>query len=60
MHGKKWLFFLAPALLFAANCLAASEVRLYTLDCGHATFKDMSSFSDTGEYDGKSGEVAVP
>src|SRR5471030_2590723 len=61
MHEKKWPFFLAPALLFAANCLAApSEVRLYTLDCGHATFKDMGSFSDTGEYDGKPGEVAVP
>jgi N-acyl homoserine lactone hydrolase len=61
MHEKRGLFFLAPALLFAANCLAAAgEVRLYTLDCGHATFKDMSQFSDTGEYDGKSGEVAAP
>jgi N-acyl homoserine lactone hydrolase len=60
MHDKNWLF-LAPALLFASACLGApSEVRLYTLDCGHATFQDMSGFSDTGEYDGKSGEVAAP
>ena len=60
MHDKKWLF-LAPVLLFAGACLGApSEVRLYTLDCGHATFQDMSGFSDTGEYDGKSGEVAAP
>jgi N-acyl homoserine lactone hydrolase len=60
MHDRKRLF-LAPALLFAATCLAGvGEVRLYTLDCGHATFQDMSGFSDTGEYDGKSGEVAAP
>jgi N-acyl homoserine lactone hydrolase len=60
MHEHKWMVF-ATALLFAATCLgAAPEVRLYTLDCGHATFKDMSGFSDTGEYDGKSGEVAAP
>jgi N-acyl homoserine lactone hydrolase len=45
----------------AAPCSARSaELRLYVLDCGHATFKDMGGFSDTGEYDGKSGEIAVP
>jgi N-acyl homoserine lactone hydrolase len=37
------------------------EIRLYTLDCGHLEFKDLSFFSDTGEYDGgKSGAIAVP
>lgn len=36
------------------------ELRLYALDCGHATFKDMGGFSDTGEYDGKPGEIAAP
>lgn len=36
------------------------EVRLYTLDCGHAEMVDMAPFSDTGEYDGKSGGLAVP
>jgi N-acyl homoserine lactone hydrolase len=38
----------------------AAELRLYVLDCGHATFKDMGGFSDTGEYDGKAGEIAAP
>jgi N-acyl homoserine lactone hydrolase len=38
----------------------APELRLYVLDCGHATFKDMGGFSDTGEYDGKAGEIAAP
>jgi len=36
------------------------ELRLYVLDCGHATFKDMGGFSDTGEYDGKPGAIAAP
>jgi N-acyl homoserine lactone hydrolase len=39
---------------------AAADLRLYVLDCGHATFKDMGGFSDTGEYDGLAGEIAVP
>lgn len=60
MHELKWMVF-ATALMFAATCFGASpEVRLYTLDCGRATFQDMGGFSDTGEYDGKPGEVAVP
>jgi N-acyl homoserine lactone hydrolase len=60
MPKKNWLIF-ATALLLAANCVAApAQVRLYTLDCGQATFKDMGGFSDTGEYDGQSGEIAVP
>jgi N-acyl homoserine lactone hydrolase len=60
MPKMKWLI-LAPALLVAANCLAATaRVRLYALDCGVATFKDIGGFSDTGEYDGQAGEVAVP
>src|SRR5258707_1662851 len=48
-------------LCMVAPCHArASGLRLYILDCGHATFKDMGGFSDTGEYDGKSGEIADP
>jgi N-acyl homoserine lactone hydrolase len=56
----------AMALLFAAAWLApargvaAADVRLYALDCGHASFKDMGMFSDTGEYDGQRGEIADP
>lgn len=35
------------------------EVRLYTLDCGRADLKDMSMFSDTGDYEGKAGSIVV-
>ena len=51
------LLCLGPA---CAWCARVAEIRLYSLDCGHAMFKDLSGFSDTGEYDGKSGEIAVP
>jgi N-acyl homoserine lactone hydrolase len=39
---------------------AVASVRLYTFDCGRIDFKDMSLFSDTGEYDGKSGSLVDP
>jgi len=53
--------FLASGLGMARPCLGAvADLRLYVLDCGHATFKDMGGFSDTGEYDGLAGEIAVP
>jgi len=52
---------LALDLGMARPCVAGvPELRLYVLDCGHATFKDMGGFSDTGEYDGKAGEIAAP
>src|SRR5271168_5216970 len=38
----------------------AASVRLYTFDCGRIDFKDMSMFSDTGDYDGKSGSLVDP
>ncbi len=47
-----------PAPARAAEPVA--EVRLYALDCGAVEFKDMGFFSDTGEYDGKSGSLAAP
>jgi len=46
-----------PAATVAAD---APQLRLYTLDGGELDFKDMSSFSDTGDYDGKAGKVVVP
>jgi N-acyl homoserine lactone hydrolase len=53
--------FLALGLSAARPGMArVPDLRLYVLDCGHATFKDMGGFSDTGEYDGKAGEIAVP
>ena len=36
-----------------ANGSGEKEIRLYAIDCGSLTFKDMSMFSDTGHYDGK-------
>jgi N-acyl homoserine lactone hydrolase len=36
-----------------ANAAGGKEIRLYAIDCGSLTFKDMSMFSDTGHYDGK-------
>jgi glyoxylase-like metal-dependent hydrolase (beta-lactamase superfamily II) len=36
-----------------ANAAGDKEIRLYAIDCGSLTFKDMSMFSDTGHYDGK-------
>src|ERR1700731_4202588 len=44
----------------AAAAPQVTQVRLYVLDCGHATFKDMGMFSDTGEYDGTTGKIADP
>lgn len=35
-------------------------IKLYALDCGHARFPDLAPFSDTGDYDGKSGEFISP
>lgn len=47
-------------MLSPAASAATATPRLYVLDCGHALFKDMRIFSDTREYDGQAGEVAVP
>ena len=44
----------------AAAAEAPASVQLYALDGGKLEFKDLSSFSDTGEYAGQSGAVAVP
>ncbi len=60
-HARIWM--LAAALAVAAPLRAADPaeaIRLYALDCGRASFKDSGFFSDTGEYDGKPGAVAVP
>jgi N-acyl homoserine lactone hydrolase len=40
--------------------VASPDVRLYALDCGRIEFRDMSLFSDTGDYDGKTGNMADP
>ena len=56
------LCMLAAAAAGAARTSSTEEikeVRLYTLDCGRAELKSMAMFSDTGEYDGKTGTIAV-
>lgn len=45
---------------FAAAAEAPAQVRLYALDCGSITARQLGLFSDTGEYDGKSGELVDP
>lgn len=51
----------ALAVPFAALSQAENpgDIRLYVLDCGRAQLKDMAPFSDTGEYNGKPGTIAV-
>ena len=54
--------FLTVFIIFATTAASASTegLRLYQLNCGHIDFKDLSFFSDTGDYDGHSGEMVVP
>jgi N-acyl homoserine lactone hydrolase len=66
MSFKSSLHVLCLSLLTVAATVpayaadAVKEVRLYTLDCGHIKTKDLSGFSDTGEYDGRPGGFASP
>ena len=65
MKPSTWLCRIGVASLFVfANSTqaadAVSTVRLYALDCGRIAFKDLSFFSDTGDYDGKSGSIVDP
>ena len=58
-----WCAFLTGIAVWSVAIGATQDVtntRLYVLDCGHAGFKDMGMFSDTGEYDGRPGAVADP
>jgi glyoxylase-like metal-dependent hydrolase (beta-lactamase superfamily II) len=68
MYFKRALtaqFFMAVLLALTATVStgqqsSSSDVQLYALDCGHFDFSDLSGFSDTGEYDNKSGSLADP
>jgi glyoxylase-like metal-dependent hydrolase (beta-lactamase superfamily II) len=67
MHYR-WLYLVALTVVLTMGGISRAraedtdggEIRLYTLDCGHAQFRDMGGFSDTGDYDGKTGELANP
>lgn len=57
-----WMVSLAVAGAFAPIGAAqpVQTVRLYTIDCGSLYFRDLTSLSDAGDYDGKSGTLADP
>jgi len=38
----------------------SDKIRVYVMNCGYMELKDMSLFSDTGEYDGKQGNLEDP
>src|SRR6266478_2352785 len=65
MTWKNRLHLFASSLLLAVAPGAAraespvSSVRLYAIECGHMDVQDMGVFADTGEYDGKTGPLAV-
>jgi glyoxylase-like metal-dependent hydrolase (beta-lactamase superfamily II) len=39
---------------------AAPSLRLYVMDCGRIHFDDLAQFADTGEHDGKPGDLSAP
>lgn len=51
-----FLFF----LLLSKISYADENIRIYKLNCGYIQFKEIGYFSDTGDYDGKSGNINVP
>ncbi len=58
-----FLAFSAALVASASTALpaeAVSGLRLYAADCGRLDFKMLNSFSDTDEYDGRSGSLIVP
>jgi len=67
---KNWLSFFRCSLLVLGSLLFYAElsfaleksdkIRIYVLDGGHMKVKDLAMFSDTGEYEGKSGALADP
>ena len=68
MSRSSLLRFAGGSLLLAASSFLApaqaadevKDVRLYALDCGLIHVKDMAMFSDTGEYNGKTGVLSDP
>jgi glyoxylase-like metal-dependent hydrolase (beta-lactamase superfamily II) len=53
---------LTLAAMLGGAARAADTVttpRLYAIDCGRIEFDNMAPFSDTGEYDGKSGKLVA-
>ncbi|MFC4762918.1 N-acyl homoserine lactonase family protein [Dyella koreensis] len=55
-----WLLLVAVLATPLQAQPAAPSLRLYVLDCGRIHFDDLAQFADTGEYDGKPGDLAAP
>ena len=51
---KSFLAVLAGTLaIVGANAASAADIQLWRLDCGSILVKDLSAFSDTFDYAGK-------
>lgn len=57
MRGLLLGLVIACAALPARALDAPASLRLYVLDCGSMSIRDMGMFSDTGRYDGQSGTI---
>jgi glyoxylase-like metal-dependent hydrolase (beta-lactamase superfamily II) len=51
-----WLPFASAASAHGA----ATDIRMYVLDCGHLAFRNMGMFDDSGASDGKPGAMSAP
>jgi Zn-dependent hydrolases, including glyoxylases len=49
-----------PGSGLPAAATAGPSLRLHALDCGRIQLADMGMFSDTGEYDGRPGNLVAP
>jgi N-acyl homoserine lactone hydrolase len=54
------LALLATLLAAPQPATPPPDIKLYAMDCGHIAFPNMGFFSDTGDYDGKPGQVIAP
>ena len=53
-------FFMAAITAGETSSKTKAPVELYTLNCGQLDCPDMTPFSDTGEYAGETGVMAMP
>lgn len=63
IHVLKYSVLASSLLLISAPIFAlekSDKIRIHVMNGGHMEFDDLSLFSDTGEYDGKSGFLENP
>lgn len=56
---KTIIQFILIFISYSTLAFSNENIRIYRLDCGQINFPELSYFSDTGEYDGKSGKMSV-